>query len=327
MDQWINQGAPEGDSERGLWLSGDNIATDFATAAAGPKPNFLANTLSASLVASSYREFSGHGPNEAVTCRLLTSEFGCADMEDSGYPYVWREYANAVYLYGSACPPRYNYDVLDYGSGTGDTQYLHIYDRTDQTYPPCGLGATIYHSFPAAFGDQDSVKTILDGYSLHALGQNAACGEQYPGQPYWIDIALMLKDRLGDAMGNGCPFASQDDLVQYCPPVYPDNVTGIERRTPRTYANALFQNYPNPFRGVSGTTIHYSVARAGRVEVRVFDVAGRLVNTIVDQARPGDNFITWDGKTKDGRSVASGVYFYQIKTDDFRAQKKMMLVN
>lgn len=47
--------------------------------------------------------------------------------------------------------------------------------------------------------------------------------------------------------------------------------------------NALFQNYPNPFRGGSGTTIHYSVAKEGRVEVRILDVAGRLVNTIMDQ--------------------------------------------
>jgi hypothetical protein len=51
------------------------------------------------------------------------------------------------------------------------------------------------------------------------------------------------------------------------------------------------------------------------------------VNTIADQAKLGDNFVVWDGKGSNGRSVASGVYFYQIKTDKFSAHKKMLLVN
>jgi hypothetical protein len=322
MDQWVNEGR-----YKGLWLNGDNIATDFATATAGPKPNFLNNTMSASLVASSYRDYVGHGPDISTTCRMLTSEYGWCDFEDSSWFWEWWEYANYIYLTGSACPDRYNYDVLDYGSGGGLTFYMHQYDRTDLSHPPGGLAASIYHAFPAANAPFDSVKTLIDGFSMHALRNGSNCGANYPGIDYWVGIALLLKDRLGDAVGHACPFFDQIMGVQYCPPVYPDLTTGIEPGGPRTYANALFQNYPNPFRSVSGTTIHYSVAKAGRVEVRVFDVAGRLVNTIVDQAKLGENFVVWDGKAGDGRKVASGVYFYQVKTDQFSAQKKMMLVN
>jgi hypothetical protein len=50
------------------------------------------------------------------------------------------------------------------------------------------------------------------------------------------------------------------------------------------------------------------------------------VNTIADQAKLGDNFVVWDGVGSNGRSVASGVYFYQIKTGAFSAHKKMLLV-
>jgi hypothetical protein len=320
LDQWVNEGR-----YKGLWMSGDNMANDFANATAGPKPTFLSTTLSASLVAASYRDFVGHSVDQAYTCRMLTSEYGWADMEDSGYTWPWVEYANYVYLYGSACPDRYDYDVMDLGSGSGDNQYLHIYDRTDLTHGPSGLAASIYHKFPAANAPFDSVVTIVDGFSLHAL--RADCDATYPGLDYWVDIALMIKDRLGDDAGSACPMFDQDLGVQYCAPYGTDTTTGIEHRGPRAYANALFQNYPNPFRSVSGTTIHYSVAKTGRVEVRVFDVAGRLVNTIVDQAKLGDNFVVWDGKASDGRSVASGVYFYQVQTDQFSAQKKMMLVN
>jgi hypothetical protein len=322
LEQWVNEGR-----YKGLWLNGDNIATDFATATAGPKPNFLNVTMSASLVASSYRDYVGHPVDVAYTCRMLTSEYGWADFEDSFWPYPWKEYANYIYLTGSACPNRYDYDVLDYGSGAGLTYYLHQYDRTDLTYPPGGLAASVYHTFPAANAPFDSVKTIIDGFSMHALRSGGNCLGNYPGIDYWVDIALLLKDRLGDAVGNMCPFSDAILQVQYCPPKYPDETTGIEPRGPRTYANALFQNYPNPFRSASGTTIHYSVAKAGPVEVRIFDVAGRLVNTIVDQSKLGENFVVWDGKASDGRGVASGVYFYQVKTDQFSAQKKMMLVN
>jgi hypothetical protein len=324
LDQWINEGRM-----KGLWMNGDNIACDFANSVSGPKPNFLNTTLSASLVACSYRNYVGHPVEREYTCRMLTSEFGWADFEDSFWPWPWWEYANYVYLVGSACPDRYDYDVLDYGSGAGLTYYMHIYDQTDVTHGPGGLAASIYHTFTAANAPFDSVKTLIDGFSLHALRMGGLC-DNPAGLPYQVGIALMLKDRLGDDMGNGCPFGDQDLAVQYCSPVFPDTTlpyTGIDRPGPRMHANALFQNYPNPFRSVSGTAIHYSVAKAGRVEVRIFDVAGRLVNTVVDQAKLGENFVVWDGKTSNGRSVASGVYFYQIKTDLFSAQKKMMLVN
>lgn len=66
---------------------------------------------------------------------------------------------------------------------------------------------------------------------------------------------------------------------------------------------------------------------AGQVEIRIFDVAGRLVNTIVDQAALGDNFVTWDGKARSGRDVPSAVYFYQIKAGDFTSHKKMLLIH
>lgn len=87
------------------------------------------------------------------------------------------------------------------------------------------------------------------------------------------------------------------------------------------------QNVPNPFRRGAATTIHYVVAKAGNVRVSILDAAGRLVTTISDAALPGDNSVTWDGTDHSGKQVSSGVYFYRIQAEGFRAQRKMLMVD
>jgi hypothetical protein len=324
MDGWINEG-----DYKGLWLSGDGIACDFATATAGPKPNFLATTLATDLDDCSYRELSGHDYYEP--CRDLKPKQGLAD--------VWNYYRSfeVVHLRGSGCPETYNFDVIHYnGTGGGIGGNALLYDNTDVDFPP-GYYASVDHVFPAANAPFDTVRTKIDGFTMHSLRGGSDCtpivGVNPQGCNYTPAIAIWIRDVLG-----GTEFCDPicgvwayrgymyDRLldIQYCPPYGTDSVSGIGEKPGPKYANTLFQNYPNPFRGGSGTTIHYSVAKAGRIVVRIFDVAGRLVNTIADQAAPGDNFVIWNGKASDGRSVASGVYFYQIKTDLFKAQKKMM---
>jgi len=87
---------------------------------------------------------------------------------------------------------------------------------------------------------------------------------------------------------------------------------------------ALHQSYPNPFNPFC--TIGYDVAHAGCVRVRVFDVAGRVVRTLVDARRePGFYAVAWDGTDEGGRKVASGAYFCSIEAGEFRAVRKMVM--
>ncbi len=83
---------------------------------------------------------------------------------------------------------------------------------------------------------------------------------------------------------------------------------------------------PNPFNPV--TTIEYALASPGRVTVRVFDAAGRLVRTLVDgEADAGAHVVAWNGTTDDGDHVASGVYFVRMETDGgYRASRKAVLL-
>jgi len=83
----------------------------------------------------------------------------------------------------------------------------------------------------------------------------------------------------------------------------------------------LRQNYPNPFNPV--THIVYSVAKRGRVAIKIYDVAGRSVRSLVNKVQdPGGYSIEWDGSNDRGIQVGSGVYFCRmVSGDDSRTIK------
>ncbi len=87
----------------------------------------------------------------------------------------------------------------------------------------------------------------------------------------------------------------------------------------------LSQNYPNPFNPV--TRIIFRLPEAGRVALRIFNIKGELVRTLVDRDLPaGEYSLDWDSSDESGRAVASGVYFYQIRAGQMSAARKMLLV-
>ena len=88
---------------------------------------------------------------------------------------------------------------------------------------------------------------------------------------------------------------------------------------------ALHGNYPNPFNPI--TNIKFDLPRPAHVKLAVYDIAGRLVKTLVDEVRPAATHTeVWDGTDRTGRRVASGTYYYVVQSDSFRATQKMMLV-
>jgi len=96
--------------------------------------------------------------------------------------------------------------------------------------------------------------------------------------------------------------------------------TGIteESGIPKTFA--LNQNYPNPFNPV--TIITYDVPSVSNIEIRVFDVTGRLVKGLVNEFKnKGTHSVTFDAE-----NLASGVYLYQLKTNSFSTVKRMLLI-
>ncbi|HEY7727110.1 MAG TPA: FlgD immunoglobulin-like domain containing protein, partial [Candidatus Eisenbacteria bacterium] len=104
--------------------------------------------------------------------------------------------------------------------------------------------------------------------------------------------------------------------------------TGVPQEDPsalRPYTNALSQNRPNPFN--PETVIPYTLAGPGRVTIRIFDVSGRLVRTLVDgNQAAGPHIARWDGKAERGGPLASGIYFYAIVYPDGATSARKMTI-
>ncbi len=105
--------------------------------------------------------------------------------------------------------------------------------------------------------------------------------------------------------------------------------TGVEGRevsfiTPNDYV--LEQNYPNPFN--PSTTIQYALPLNKRVTLRIYNLMGQVVRTLVDNElqNVGRHTVTWDGRDAKGYQVATGTYIYSLEFDNFRKTRRMMLV-
>ena len=82
----------------------------------------------------------------------------------------------------------------------------------------------------------------------------------------------------------------------------------------------LFQNYPNPFNPT--TKMDYSIPRASFVTLKVYDILGREVATLVNEEKPAGNYeVEFNGK-----GLSSGVYFYRIQAGNFVSTKKLVLL-
>ncbi|MFI5252254.1 MAG: T9SS type A sorting domain-containing protein [Bacteroidota bacterium] len=97
--------------------------------------------------------------------------------------------------------------------------------------------------------------------------------------------------------------------------------TGVSERNSGVPGNfVLHQNYPNPFNPT--TVINYQLPAAGKVTLKVYDILGRELATLVDGLQtPGDHFVQWDGS-----ALPSGVYFYRIQSGLYSETKKLLLM-
>jgi hypothetical protein len=82
----------------------------------------------------------------------------------------------------------------------------------------------------------------------------------------------------------------------------------------------LKQNYPNPFNPT--TKITYTIPTASKVTLKIFNLLGQLVATLVDEQQEANTYV----KEFDASHLASGTYFYQINAGNFNSTKKMILM-
>ena len=87
----------------------------------------------------------------------------------------------------------------------------------------------------------------------------------------------------------------------------------------------LYNNYPNPFN--PSTTLQYDLSENSFVDVTIYDVFGNVVNNLVfaNQTK-GFKSVQWNATNNDGQPVASGIYLYSIKAENFRKTKRMIFL-
>jgi hypothetical protein len=96
---------------------------------------------------------------------------------------------------------------------------------------------------------------------------------------------------------------------------------------PQQYA--LEQNYPNPFlreTQLSTTIIQYALPEASLVHLRIYDVLGNIVRTLVYKSQDaGNHTVVWNGQKDDGAPAVNGVYFYRLEAGKFSKANKLIL--
>ncbi len=145
--------------------------------------------------------------------------------------------------------------------------------------------------------------------------------EDFIGVPIAGEWTLTVSDNAAGDEGtlNGwCLRITHDDIVAINDPDEP--VDDLVPAVFRAYAN-----YPNPFN--PATNIKFDLPRPARVRLCVYDIAGRLVRSLVDETMTAaTHVVTWNGTDDGGRRSASGIYYYRLVTDERVVTRKMTLV-
>jgi hypothetical protein len=88
---------------------------------------------------------------------------------------------------------------------------------------------------------------------------------------------------------------------------------------------ALHQNYPNPFNPI--TTINYDVPNNGKIKMVIYDLMGREVRILMNhELAAGYHTLTWDGKNTIGQIASAGLYFCQLRSQNYTKTIKMLLL-
>ena len=173
----------------------------------------------------------------------------------------------------------------------------------DGVAPDSAAGDGVY-TLSLVFADSSQIHTNYK-YLVNDVYECADQGNRYVA----IDA-----DNFDD-LGN--PQVLDTDNLHQC------NTTGVGDMLPSRLS--LDQNHPNPFNPM--TEIRFTVHRAGSGSLRVFNVKGEMVRTLIQgRLDTGSRTVTWDGQDDAGRQSPTGVYFYRLEINGEVDVRKMMLV-
>ena len=199
------------------------------------------------------------------------------------------------------------YGFIDLGRGDAQTS------GRNSIYPDCttGVGCKYHGQGGENFGYRFVMTNREAGDSLNALDNHWTwpCSTNVAPDP--ARIAPIVRYRpINTWTYDWCEHGGSKKLASNAP-------------IPELFS--LDQNFPNPFN--PSTVISYSLPRRSFVEISIFNCLGQKVSTIVKEYQDaGRHQTTWDGRTDSGSEVASGIYFYHFRADEFCEVKKMVVL-
>lgn len=198
------------------------------------------------------------------------------------------------------------------------------------------------HNLPNPNGPEGSVKIGSDGSMAAFVPARRALSWQLTDttgsgvvrERYWVTFQLgeirtcagchgvNTADQAGNPTAENPPEALRDLMQHY------QSITGITDKDSQATLSQdidLLGNYPNPFN--PATTIKYQLAASRPVTLKIYDTLGRDIRTLVNERQNAGAYqVAWDGKDNAGRAVSSGVYFYQLSSENLKQTRQMFLI-
>ena len=197
-------------------------------------------------------------------------------------------------------------DPEEFENGVGLFSYLEIpftwHDHSD---------------LDAMFDMGNSIEIVLEG-SVHDDGVDITLFLEQPLTPTTGSPIDLTRSRY-EIGGNGF-----HDGVFISGAIVPQVETGIENDAAPSGAMNRVSIYPNPFN--PNTTVSFTISKVSSTRLSILDVQGRQLVDLVsgDWLEAGEYSYTWNGRDAQGAELGSGIYFAQLKTDDFARTTKMV---
>jgi len=228
------------------------------------------------------------------TVRINGSTYFALTSDDYAIVFLLREINNQIFIYNMQDSSEYL--LFDFTADVGESWELPV-DFA------CTYGTEI-----TLAGKMDTVTTPLGTYfNCYHFNHLTGCDDAGIYETWFAK-------GVGKVKFIEIFFAGSFDFL------LSDFITSIDNSTQKDYSYKLYQNYPNPFNPL--TNIDFSVPNAGKVMIRVFDLLGKEIATLLDEYKQSGKYrITFDGT-----NLPSGIYFYKIITNNFSSTKKMVLI-
>ena len=208
--------------------------------------------------------------------------------------------ANAQALMGYGMVLSYDTDKFEFVTAT---------PAQDDLLKSTGGDTPLFHHWPTS-GEVTVANAVVNGSAVSGEGKIATLT---------FKVLREFENNARFEIGQGVVF--DPDQLQNL--VVTQGALSVES-TPTEFA--LLQNFPNPFN--PETTIGYNLAEGGDVSLRIYNIVGQVVRTLVNERQSAGRYqVRWSGSDDRGVAVSSGIYFYQVSAaGKFQDVKRLMLL-